>query len=140
MTDKTAYIVFKESDNWSKYFLKKNFGHVFMLINDGFNWIKIEGTRAQLDINILTAFAHDAVYKRMKDMYPLSTIMKVRWHPRSEKWQMRMVRNCSCVGVVLYILGLPFYLFTPYQLFKYLKKYSKNITQCKPLTYIQPIY
>lgn len=113
-----AWVVFcKNTDIWWLRFLKNGFRHCFLILNDGEKWITYDPMASFTDITVhKTSIKFDlpkwfsqqghnvqqSFIKHKKNMAPLSLF--------------------TCVESVKRVLGIHnFFIFTPYQLYKYLK-------------------
>lgn len=105
---------------WWMHFLKKGFYHCLLILGNGHEWIVIDPLRHYTDLILLKhitirAFFRDKGYKLLRATPSIPKLTPARLRPY------------TCVETVKRFLGIeaPF-LFTPYQLFCYLKLKKEN--------------
>ena len=109
-----TYLIFSDGDIWISKFLKKGFGHVRVVVNDGYNWIHINPSRTHLEWEIMNYLPSDSPFN---DHFHGSTIVKIHTEARKRNWIFR-IGVMSCVLMIKYYLGLHSISLTPYQLYK----------------------
>ena len=126
MNCKNSYVFFCDSASKTNWCLKPGFRHMFVLTHDDFNWIMIDPDWRYLNVKILPYRKEFnlpmQLYKENKDYKCIhlqhlectSKHLCVPW-----KW-------FSCVGVIKYALGLNAWAFTPWQLYKKLKRLTNS--------------
>jgi hypothetical protein len=106
-----AYIIFQNSDMKSLGFLKEGFRHCDILLENG---IGIEITRKGLSFNITDK---NVIFDKLKK----NSIIIIEYEIKKNIYSVIGVK--TCVGICKDILGIKnFFIFTPYQLYKYLIK------------------
>lgn len=132
------WLIFMPGDRWYTPFLKKDFGHCTLLMKDVMRWIEINPASEILNVTVLPYLASQDVPTIYKDQYLLRKkhvrILRVRFNP------LRVPAKChrlpSCVGVVLYSMGLRLFCATPYSLFKKLTRMNKKDYQKYGISHI----
>lgn len=123
MITRKAWLVFKDGEFRISWMFKKGFSHVFLIINDGFNWIVLSPDTGILTIKILPyPIDKDVIYilSGIKSM----TILEVEteYDDGREKVFARFMPGFTCVSIAKYYLGLRWLTITPYRLYKKLLK------------------
>lgn len=129
---KESWICFCDSDNAPFKILKKGFRHVFVISRDDYNWYVIDPDWRYLSIKILE---HDIDHNVPKELSKKLTVLHVKHSACTKRYLCMPWKLFSCVGIIKYALGLSFWSFTPYRLYKRLKK-LENKTVCKKYTSI----
>lgn len=125
---KTYWVFFRDGDNWfQRWFLKKDFGHIFLLTKDKYNWILIDPLPDFLNTTVLSYRVDEDVPGKISKMTQakcvLITVDKDITGRQKFRPAMALIpRFVSCVGIVKYILGLRSNALTPYGLYKELLK------------------
>lgn len=135
---KTCYLVFSNGTHWTNKFEKNEFGHVYVLENDGYNWYTISGTDTICRFNILPIDNDVDVVKRLLSKNNIS-ILEVQYIEHGSDSLLR-IEFQSCVSMAKYYIGLKSWVFTPYQLYKQLLKFNhkkrrfkSNVINVKPV-------
>ena len=125
---KTYWVFFRDGENWlQRWVLKKDFGHIFLLTKDKYNWIFIDPLPDFLNTIILSYRAEEDVPAKIVEMTGARFVLINVEKDITRKQKIRPVaafipRFVSCVGIVKYILGLRSRAITPYGLYKELLK------------------
>jgi len=117
-----VWVIFpKKSDLWWLRFLKKGYRHCFLILNDGDNWITYDPMSTFTEI-IMHKFPRCFNLPRWFDnrgdkVVPAKIIRQTNIAPFGMYF---------CVEGVKRILGIQkFWILTPYQLYKYIKKLER---------------
>lgn len=111
------YLIFESSDKWWSFIFKKGFGHVYAVRWTGDYWLKLESYSSYLDITLQPCFSNNIQSIVESDC---SAILHVRnW--RETKGYCIVFGAMSCVEQVKMLLGISGLIFTPWQLYKYLR-------------------
>lgn len=121
MRRKETYIIFSNGDGITSKFLKKGFGHIKILVCDGFSWILIDPTFTHLDWYILPITAQENPFV---EYISESTIIRMFNTPVKKKIWVGKLGILSCVLIVRYYLGIHNILLTPYQLYKFILRHE----------------
>jgi len=117
-----CWLIFREGSKWSKRYLKSGFGHVDILMKDDFNWYVVRPRNRLLEVKILDFKVEDNVPLMFKQM-DYTSMMKVNVEKEFDvRPTLNIFHLMNCVGIAKYMLGLFPYVFTPWQLYKYLNK------------------
>lgn len=114
------WIVFSDSEDWIRYFLKQNFSHCYVLTKDKFNWMILNPERLYLRTEIAPYPADEDLIKIF--IKPHETVLKISFMPRHTTTRFGICGMFSCVTLVRYLLGLRIKALTPYSLYKKLVK------------------
>ena len=126
---KTYWIVFKNAgDNpplWS-FFMKSGFEHCLILTQDEFNWYICDPTRRQLTFEILY---YSPIYNFPHQLRTKTKtkIIQITMSPPKKNFIMRKLFLYNCVTIVKYFIGLNLCVFTPWQLYKKLRKLHTDL-------------
>lgn len=117
------FIIFEHGDMpyaWAK-FLKRGFRHCYAIQWDGFNWIRFLPRLGHTDIEILP---YNSTYNIMEVVQNIdSCIIHIKVKRDSTRVRAPWPTVSTCVEQIKAILGVKkWFLFTPWQLFKYLEK------------------
>jgi len=93
-----------------------------MLTHDKFNWILIDPDWRFLNVKIMPYRAQFNLPKQMMKDSPGYKCLHVRHLESTEKHLCVPWKWFSCVGIIKYSIGLNMWAFTPWQLYKRLKK------------------
>lgn len=113
---KIYYIGFMQSDRWYRKIFRFGFSHVFMLLNDGFNWIEYNPTLHFFSIEILPVSPEKDIWKEYFAKIPSLSIIKVEFFEEIQHKNLSWLP--TCVSLIKYILGVRLRCITPYGLFK----------------------
>jgi len=117
---KESWLIFCDYEgDWKGRFLKKGFNHLFILTKDNFNWYVIDPDVRFLNIKVLPLPPHEDAVSHFRNKHKM---LYIKYDEVPQKYILNMFRPFTCVEVAKYILGLKVFCFTPYQLFKKLKK------------------
>ena len=108
--------------HWWTRFLKKGYYHCFIAMDLGYStWVLIDPVMNYTDFIVVNN--DNNFIKNLADKGYTYIIIKPKFIWDRKKWH---IRPFTCVEVVKNFLGItkPF-IFTPYQLYKYIKKESK---------------
>lgn len=122
---KTYWIVFKSTDGWYAPVFKKNFSHCLILTQDKFNWYICDPTSRRLIVKILS---YDPKYNlpNLLRKEADKKVIRITMNNPSHTWIPNF--SCiSCVTMIKYILNLNIIAFTPWHLYKRLKRLRTNI-------------
>jgi hypothetical protein len=125
----TYWVVFSDGDHWTRWFCKKNWGHVHLIYKDEHNWIEINPRANKLVCEIMPYSAEQDVPKLVMRSDPNCHVLKVTMATPLEGRVWRRLGIMSCVAIVKYALGIKSLSFTPHQLFKTLFKLKKKHRQ-----------
>jgi len=115
--DQGTYIIFSDGDIWITKYLKKGFGHIRIVVNDGYNWTHINPSRTHLEWEIMPYMPDDSPFS---DHFHGSTIVRMTVDADKRNWICR-IGMMSCVLMVKYYLGISKKsIITPHNLFKYI--------------------
>ena len=118
------WLVFTDGSHWMCKLLKWGYSHCYVITRDEFNWIKIEPEQGLLRTTILPfAIDEDAIGFVRPD---LSTVLKVTMYRTNTYGVHRWWGLTNCQTFVQYILGVKFYTFTPYRLYKRLLRLNRS--------------
>lgn len=116
------WIVFHKTHTFMRHFLKKDFGHCFVITRDQFNWIMLDARQNKLKFEI-PSFRIDSDLPRLM-IRNGNRVIKVQMEENHKKWFMKL-GFYNCVNFVKYTIGLKAFSITPYQLYKKLIKIKK---------------
>jgi len=123
---KTVWIGFKEAKFFIRHFLKKDFGHVYVLMKDYYNWGLIDPRNKSLEVMLLPYRPEENVPFITKKEFGHS-ILEVVVEKKINKWpNLNPFYMINCVNIVKYVLGVRLFCFTPYGLYKKLSKMNKK--------------
>ena len=115
-----AYVVYEDKANemWWQRFLKKGYQHSFLVIFDGYFWIKMELTIGFMDIHVLPFYNNDTIEDVMRGRdftyQYVQAWRKTRYRSILAPW--------SCVEAIKAVIGVrAMHVLTPYQLYKYIE-------------------
>lgn len=123
---KTYYVFFRNGDNWfQRFFLKKNFGHIFLMTKTDDKWIVIDPLPGFLNITLVEGI--DSIPKKVAQDSNGGCIRIDVEQDFSKRQSFRLIntvipRFVSCVGIAKYILGIKCRALTPYGFYKRLLK------------------
>lgn len=125
---KSYWLIFTDGSYLFSKFIKKGFRHILVLAKDEFNWMIINPSTESLSWDILPHEASTSI-EEILEKKKGNTIVKikndvigVRNVSRSRYSNVNFLHPINCVGFVKYILGIWPFVFTPYQLYKWLIK------------------
>lgn len=133
------WLVFKQSEGyWLQKFLKKGFGHVFVITKDDYNWIVIDPHKLKL-MTVIAPYQTSENFPRLlvNDGYK---VLKVTTYDRKTSNKLCYWQFNFCVPIVKYILGIKVKSWTPYGLYKKmlrLNEKQKHSTGIKTIQLIQ---
>lgn len=118
-----AWVVFcKDTDIWWLRFLKRGYRHCFVIINDGYNWITYDPTSAWTELKVQkTPITFDLPkwFSEQGNIIIKTLIQK--------RYKLAPISFYTCVESIKRVLGIHnFFIFTPYQLHKYLIERNKK--------------
>lgn len=134
---KEAWVVFDDGRWWTKHFLKKGFGHLFVIGRDKYNWFMFNPLTYGLGFKILPFEASEDVIKTLRKSH--KNIVYLRYSEKNDQSFLSLFKPTNCVEMIKYILGLKVKGYTPYAFFKQLvnmqktNKYPININEVKLL-------
>lgn len=122
MPTKEMWLLFRDGNHPLKYFLRKKFGHVYILMRDNFGfWLLIDPMDAYMKHVVLNNNKEDNVPQLLNKNG--IRVLRVVVRRKEERIQgIRIFALVNCVTIVKYMLGVKFWVFTPYQLYKRLVK------------------
>lgn len=130
-TSPLYYVCFRRTDRWWGVFLKKDFGHCFVLINDGINWIEVCPRLKKAFISIIPVAANEdllKVYKKeLREFVAIELEFSKDFKPKV------FIYAPTCVGFVKYVLGIRMWASTPYRLFKKLLRLNSALVKGNPI-------
>ncbi len=126
---KTYYLLSTKSEHdwWSKL-LKRDYGHCFICVNDGYNWLVLNPIAPRLDVNILAVEAK----KGIRDIFSHKSYRCLKVTLKDSQRLRFQFGFFSCVSVIKYFVGLRgCWRFTPWSLHKWLvnlpiKRYARH--------------
>ncbi len=133
------WLVFKVAEHWIHNFLKKDFSHVYVVTKDQFNWIRLNPLNEQLEVRLMP---YNKSHDIGRQIYNESghRVIKIRTKiDPDKKNSLKLFHILSCVSITKYITGIRMRCFTPYQLFKKLRKMKKLERYGKGVDYINYI-
>ena len=114
-----CYIVYEEEKNfWWQRYLKKGYSHAFIIIFDGYFWIKMEYSIGYMDIFVLPYYnentIHDVLRGRDCTFQYVEAWRRTRYRTLLAPW--------TCIEAVKAVLGFRAWsVITPYQLYKHIE-------------------
>lgn len=123
---KTYYVFFRDGENWfQRWFLKKDFGHIFIMTKTEDKWVVIDPLPDFLHISLFEGI--DNIPKKVAENSNSVCLRVFSEQDFSERQQFRIntaivPRFVSCVGIAKYILGIKCRALTPYGFYKRLLK------------------
>ncbi len=125
MTEKVIkeyWIGFRAAQYFIRHLMKKDFGHVYIIAKDQFNWVQIDPRNASLEVCILAFKPEDDVPEILNEKYG-HRFIRVEVEQKINKWpNLNPFKMIHCVNIVKYILGIKMWAVTPYKLYKKLLK------------------
>ncbi|MDB4312257.1 hypothetical protein N9937_02380 [bacterium] len=121
-----AYVVFKDVEfNYKfKRYIKPGFRHVYLLLNNGIEWMVVDSYYGRCYIYCLPVKKEDWPEKYLEGMHKGIKIKIGRLVRRRISFQ--ILNHLSCVSLVKMYLGLRIWVHTPYGLYKYLMKMKET--------------
>lgn len=119
------WIIFCKSNTFIKHFLKKDFGHVCVLTKDNHNWMLFDPAKTQWRNKILPYTTDENVPRILSNQ--ATAIVKITLYPRDFGRQHKYFGITMCVNHILYYLGLPLCVLTPYGLYKKLLRLAPRL-------------
>jgi len=123
---KEIWLLFREGNHPLKYFLRKEYGHVYILMRDNYKfWNVIDPADSYLKFSVLNFNPTDDVphILNKKGVRILKVTVK-RIDKRTQG--IRLCALINCVSIAKYVLGVKFLAFTPYQLYKKLVRMQRT--------------
>lgn len=122
---RTYWLVFRNGNLWHQRFLKKGFGHVFVIMSDGRQWLKLDPRVNRLEPEILGC-SRDVYMPKVYRHLGYSVVKIVLNEQKSPKNIFRPFWFLTCIEIIKYIIGLKLpFCYTPYSLYKKLLKINK---------------
>ena len=118
MEPRSIYLIFEDGDLSICKYLKKGFGHVSILVCDGFNWVFFNPSKSHFEWEIMPLMPTDDPFK---DYFKSATLVKIDDIVTTNRW-VGKIGFMSCVLLAKYFLGIRSLSITPYQLYKYVIK------------------
>lgn len=116
------YLVFSRGEHLVRKFLKKRFGHVFLITHDNYNWIKLNPAYDKFDWEILPLTREESPVEKFYAKQPCIYI-KMK---KKAQWFWFHFKIIQCVSMVKYVLGIKLWGITPWQFYKSLVDLSKH--------------
>ena len=115
-----------DSPPWWTLFMKSGFEHCLILTQDEFNWFTIDPTRRNLDFLILY---YDPIYNFPHELRTKTNvkIIQITMSPPKKEILMTKFFLINCVTIVKYIIGLHMRAYTPWQLYKKLRRLRTDL-------------
>ncbi len=111
------WLIFKGGEGaWFQKFLRKGFGHVFILTHDQYNWIVLDPHRLKL-VFVIPPYKLTENVPRML-LIEGCRVVKITMFDRSTYLTGGHSPYSNCVAFVKYCLGIKLFCFTPYSLYK----------------------
>jgi len=113
-----------KTDIWYLRFLKNNFRHCFIILDDTDHWIIIDPLSAHTEIELISKRINKG---NLPDWFSESgfKVIESEFFPKYSK--IAPVSFLNCVETVKRIIGIhKFFIFTPYQLYKFLDKNNRK--------------
>ena len=117
-----CYVIFTKSEHWYQIFLKKDFGHLYLLMKDDFNWLVLNPRRLFLHWEILPIPASKDAWKIITSKS--DHVIQINLHQRDNIISFGIFGFRTCTTLVQYMLGLKLKCVTPWSLFKRLLRLS----------------
>lgn len=128
MFDKEYWLVFKHSEHWSQFFLKKGFGHCYIVMKDKFEWYVLDPKSYGINVQILGYSLKDDVPRILKKQG--HKVIKIITK-NTDKQYFKLPRFVTCITLVKYFMGIKIFSLTPYQLFKKLRYRDNSVSIIK---------
>jgi hypothetical protein len=122
----TFWLVFRSGEHWFCKFLKKDFGHVYVLFHDKYNWVGINPRSYRLECKVLNFKPSDDIGRQMHNKFGYKVIKVTTRVNCNRTINMQMFYSLTCVSMVKYITGIRLFAWTPWQLYKRLRKMYGN--------------
>jgi hypothetical protein len=120
----TFWIVFTDSNHWTKRYLRPHFAHCYVVTRDDYNWLVINPEQYFLRTEIAPIPAdQDLITMIVK---PQESVIKVDFLPRYKEKHLGRFGLINCVSMTQYIIGTRIACLTPYGLFKSLLTLTKD--------------
>lgn len=126
-THKDYWLVFDKGQHWICKFLKKGFGHVFILVRDQYGWLAINPCSYGLEVTHLPFLKEQDAPRYFEKQG--DKVMRVSVPAKKRSKVFHGVRFFTCVWLIKYYLGITLKAYTPYGLYKALFKASNNYMQ-----------
>lgn len=130
---KKRWLIFLKGDALITKILKKGFGHIGVLMNDGYEWIYLSPNNYYLDVTILSGTVKEKDWPKIFEEKFEAHVIKVNVKLDLRKTMKKLTFIDNCVKRALYVSGINIRAFTPYSLYKKLvkmkdrNKYTSNI-------------
>jgi hypothetical protein len=127
MKQNEIWLLFRDGNHPLRYFLKKNFGHVYVLMRDhhGF-WILVDPAHTHLDITALNYKREDDVPRLLMQNKGVK-VLRIKFEVGYKRKQgISLLSVMNCVSIAKYAIALRLCAFTPYQLYKRLVKMEQK--------------
>ena len=117
-----ALVIFRpEGDRWYSRLLKPGFRHVFCLLDDGDFWILIDGLVGVPFVQAVAESSFDVAGWYRDQGFSVIETVKRNQAPRTP------FVAANCVGMAKVVIGVrAAFAFTPYQLYRALKKRTQE--------------
>jgi hypothetical protein len=125
-TAKRVYwLIFKKGDHWYCSALKRGYGHVYVVTNNGKQWMQLDPLNNHLSLYIYDC-SIDANLPHILANRGFKVIKVVLNELDTKRSILRPFLLLTCVEIVKYIVGLRLWCWTPYGLYKKLIKFMKK--------------
>lgn len=119
------WLIFKQGNGaWFQKFLRKGYGHVFVLTHDQYNWIVLDPHRLKLSVIIPPYQLHENVPRLMR--LEGCAVLKITMFDRATYTTGGHSPYSNCVAFVKYCLGLKLFCITPYGLYRKLLRLNSR--------------
>jgi hypothetical protein len=115
---RTYWLVFRPGGHWYTPLLKRNFGHVLVLTNNGENWLQLDPVANRLEPSVFDLDANVNLPRLLARQPNYSIIKLVLNELDTKRSILRPFFLLTCVEIVKYIIGLRSFCFTPYGLYR----------------------
>jgi len=122
---RTYWLVFRKGEHWYTRLLKRGYGHVYVVTNDGNQWMQLDPVSTNLSPYIYDIPVDSNLPKYLANR-GFKVIKVVLNELDSKRSILRPFLLLTCVEVVKYIIGLRAWCLTPYGLYKKLTKFIKK--------------
>lgn len=115
MNEREYWVIFKEGDLLISKLLKKQFGHVVIMMRDHLNWVLVDPKVDRMHWQILPYEASNVYAPRQE--FREATILHVKTASQTKKWFMRLFLG-NCTNFLQYMMGIKVGGWTPYGFYK----------------------
>lgn len=124
---RTYWLIFKPGKLWYSKFLKRNYGHVMVITNNGNQWIQLDPVSTRLEPYIYYCPVETNLPKIYANQEGTSVIKIVLNELDDKRTILRPFFIITCVEIVKYIIGLRVFCVTPWGLYRKLLRLTKRL-------------